>query len=119
MKAQQYEQIKKHGEDLNKIFNTGIEPVKLCKRLHRLEAKAHQLTTDYCNGAIEGDEYEKQADKILNNLDKILDYKQQNIPCFLNGDPRGYALKIRTDYSKSLYLHKDWGGYGIICPEIS
>lgn len=44
---------------------------------------------------------------------------------FLNGDPRGYALKLDPDRhpnAKALIeaarLHRDWGGYGILSPEI-
>ena len=42
---------------------------------------------------------------------------------FINGDARGYALKIEdkvmiSDY-KETGLYKDWGGYGILAPEIT
>jgi hypothetical protein len=39
---------------------------------------------------------------------------------FANGDPRGYALKIRSEYVKNnnLDIHRDWGGYGIIAPDL-
>ena len=36
-KKEMYQDIKKHGEQLNTIFNTGIEPIALCKKLRRLE----------------------------------------------------------------------------------
>jgi len=44
---------------------------------------------------------------------------------FVNGDARGYALKIdnETPEGKALIeackLHTDWGGYGILSPEIT
>lgn len=44
---------------------------------------------------------------------------------FVNGDPRGYALKIdnATLEGRALIaavgLHTDWGGYGILSPEIT
>jgi hypothetical protein len=44
---------------------------------------------------------------------------------FVNGDPRGYALKIDNEDSAGkalideLRLHTDWGGYGILSPEIT
>jgi hypothetical protein len=42
------------------------------------------------------------------------------VPVFLNRDPRGYALKIDDEWMRSQAhpLHRDWGGYGIIAPEI-
>ena len=38
---------------------------------------------------------------------------------FLNGDARGYALKIDDEYLKNnnFNIHRDWGGYGIIAPD--
>ena len=43
------------------------------------------------------------------------------VPIFLNGDPRGYALKIPDDYVRDndLNIHRDWGGYGIIAPDLA
>jgi hypothetical protein len=44
---------------------------------------------------------------------------------FVNRDPRGYALKIDPDNKlgtlliKDAGLHTDWGGYGILSPEIN
>lgn len=39
-KERMYKQIKEHGENLNAIFNTGIDNVTLCKKLLRIERKA-------------------------------------------------------------------------------
>ena len=41
---------------------------------------------------------------------------------FFNGDPRGYALKLSTQYTRyirscNINIHQDWGGYGIIAPD--
>lgn len=43
------------------------------------------------------------------------------VPVFLNGDPRGYSLKIEDNWMRerqNLRLHRDWGGYGIIAPDL-
>ncbi len=50
--VRQYEAIEAHGKNLLAIFQNATErdPVALCKRLRRLEAKASRITTDYCNG---------------------------------------------------------------------
>ena len=43
---------------------------------------------------------------------------------FVNGDPRGYALKIDPENKlgslliRDAGLHTDWGGYGILSPTI-
>ena len=45
------------------------------------------------------------------------------VPVFLNRDPRGYALKIKSEWMEarrdSVRLHRDWGGYGILAPDLS
>jgi hypothetical protein len=122
-KEKMYQNIKKHGENLNSIFNTGIEPITLCKKLHRLEVKAHQLATDYCNGenGVDTENWEDKCEPILKSVHKILNPENANVSIFLNADARGYALKIKFDdtYVRRFDIHKDWGGYGIIAPEFS
>jgi hypothetical protein len=121
-KQRMTERIEKHGNDLNRIFNLNDDPTKTAKMIHRFEAKAHQLATDYCNGenGIDSETWEPAADKILDALDKKINFKKAGIPVFLNGDARGYALKIDDEYvrNNNLEIHKDWGGYGILAPEL-
>jgi hypothetical protein len=45
-----YNKIQKHGNNLKTIFNLNTDSVKLCKKLFRLENKAHRLAENYCNG---------------------------------------------------------------------
>ena len=109
-----YQRIKKHGDNLKAIFNLDIDSVKLCKQLFRLENKAHQLATDYCNGDFTGN-VEKESEKILLKVSKILNTNTFNM--FLNTDARGYALKFFENFSKDKPIYKDMGGYGIIAPD--
>ena len=113
-----YRNISNHGENLKKIFSlpADTDPVKLCKKLFSLETKAHRLAEQYCNGDIEMEQWEAETDKILNAVNKILDYKNKGISVFANGDARGYTLKIKAKDTPS-YLFKDWGGFGIIAPD--
>ena len=108
--------ILKHGKNLNKIFNTGIEPVTLCKKLFRLENKAHRLATDYCNGVIDCEQWEELTQPILNKVVKILGVKN-DYNFFVNGDCRGYALKMFPDFVKDKKIYTDWGDNGIIAPD--
>ena len=111
------EQVLQHGFDLQRIFNiTDIGPAELAKKVHRLEVKAHRLAEEDCNTGNTPDDWD---DKILTSLDKIINFRVQNIPVFVNGDPRGYALKIDDKYVRdhNLDIHRDWGGYGILAPE--
>lgn len=124
VKTEMYERIEKHGNQLNVIFDTKIEPIDLCKKLRRLENKASQLTTMACNGEVEmGLEYEAKLQSILNSVNKILTntHLDTYVPIFINQDSRGYALKIKDSYVRenNLVIDRDWGGYGIIAPDLS
>jgi len=118
-----YRNIFNHGENLKKVFNlpADTEPVKLCKKLFSLEVKAHKLAEDYCNGVnnVDSETWEPLTDKILEQIDKFTGFKNKGIPVFVNGDARGYALKIDDEYvrANNIKIHKDWGGYGIIAPD--
>ena len=121
-----YSRITKHGQDLKAVFNLDqdIDPVKLCKRLLRLENKAHKLAVDFCNGVIDQLEWDQKADQILTKVETILKVPTgrgiiNKKVLFLNGDARGYALKIDDEYLKNnnFNIHRDWGGYGIIAPD--
>ena len=80
----------------------------------------NQLATHFCNYGYESEEEtEKIIDNVLNKVDKLLNFKNQNIPVFFNGDARGYTLKIDSDYmrdNKIYPFYSDWGKYGIIAP---
>lgn len=114
-----YQQIEKHGNDLNRIFNTGLDAITLCKKLRPLELKANKIATDWCNGVIDTENIDPIIEPILKKVYAILG---KNIaPIVFNGDARGYALKIPDGYMKAnnLSLYQDWGGYGIICPDFT
>ena len=115
-----YQQIEKHGNDLNRIFNTGLDAITLCKKLRRLENKANQLATDYCNGdnGIDSETIDSHTEPILKAVSKLLGNKY---PVIFNGDARGYSLKISDKVMRehNLKLHTDWGGYGILCPDFT
>jgi hypothetical protein len=120
-----YKQIKTHGLNLLEIFPNAIEqdPIKLCKKLHRIERKAHRRATDYCNGTYQdnedGTQMELDDQKQINSINKILSNDQSKLEILINWDPRGYALKISTKQAESLNIYKDWGGYGIIAPDFT
>jgi len=128
MKTTQLNQIIKHGENLNAIFNTGLDPVTLCKKLRRLENKANKLALDYCNGenGVNTQTWETKQAPVMAAVRKLLfPIGMTKTPLdwciFLNGDARGYALKIIDTYmsENNINLYKDWGGYGILAPEFN
>lgn len=134
-KIKMHEDIQKHGENLNAIFNTGIEPVKLCKSLYRLEKKAHHATTCLCNtntlNIMELNRYtgydveqatEAEEDKFFEGIKKqvVKILGKDSEKCFfINFDPRGYALKLKSEFCEGKQIYKDWGGFGIIAPDFT
>jgi hypothetical protein len=116
-KQQQTEGILNYGFKLNRIFKTQFGPVELCKKLHRIEKHMHRLAEDDCNGLIDETKLDNARKHAFKKLDEILGFQKIGIRVFVNGDPRGYALKIETEDAKNLDIQKDWGGYGILAPE--
>lgn len=110
------EEIVRHGINLNKIFNTGLSPYRLCRQLRSFERQAEILTTDECNT---GRDHEDELNNILSKVKKLL--KTDLDAIFINGDPRGYSLKIKDSYVRehNLKIHTDWGGYGILAPDFT
>jgi hypothetical protein len=129
MNAKTQAAVMAHGQNLIALFHLpkDTDPVTLCKKLRRLEREASNIGLRLCNGP----EYptEDAADiateRILDRVDKLIGFRALGIPVFVNRDPRGYALKI--DYEHMLQnhkgavarLHRDWGGYGIIAPDLT
>jgi hypothetical protein len=125
-KTEMYKRIEAHALNIAVIFGIKITCgngkngfVVLSKSLFRLENKAHKIATDYCNGVITEVQAGEAETKILNALNKILGYREKNIPVCLNFDARGYALKIGSEYVKKhvLKIERDLGGYGLIAPD--
>lgn len=117
------EKVKKHGEQLLVIFPKAKiqDPVLLYQHLLRLQTSAEQITLRLCNGPeySQGPDYvDKLLDKILQKVEDLLQAKQSGVNVFINRDPRGYALKIEDTDMIGRVLHKDWGGYGILAPEL-
>jgi hypothetical protein len=122
MTKTQKQSIEKHGKDLLAIFPKATErdPVELCRKLRRLEAKGAAIALRLCNGPEypEG-ESDRLVDALLGKVNELLG--NHAVPVFINLDPRGYALKIDDEWMREhreFSLHTDWGGYGIIAPEI-
>jgi len=111
---------------------------RISVRLFHLEQSARKAATAYCNGEpfyFPGDveKYDFRADGIA--WDKVKERITDSMRVtfagkmppgfFVNGDARGYALKIDPDNAggraliESCRLHTDWGRNGILSPEIT
>ena len=74
-KTTMYQQIEKHGNDLNRIFNTGLDAITLCKKLRRLELKANKIATDWCNGVIDTENIDPIIAPVLDKNQRYLLYR--------------------------------------------
>ena len=102
-KESMYKKITEHGSKLNTVFSLTGDPVKLYKRLHRLELAI--------------DTYQEKS--LIPRLAKIIGAENMD-KIYVNHDPRGYTLKLtETESLKHTSLFKDWGGYGILAPDFS
>ena len=123
MTEKQRQAIKKHGRNLQAIFPAAadLDPVTLCKKLRRIEVAANAKAVAYCNGEIDCDQWGQFSDATAAKVDAILGFRAAGVPVVVNGDPRGYALKIKEDWTREhdCLVYRDWGGYGIIAPEIN
>ena len=126
--AAMMEQIEAHGRNLLAIFPNAAErdPIALCKKLRRLEAKAQAIGLRLCNGPEYANENEpdQACAAILAKVNAILGNARNAVPVFINRDPRGYALKIDDEAIRELRahgkpIHSDWGGYGILAPDFT
>jgi len=139
MNTEMKKRIEQHGRNLLAIFPNAIEkdPVKLCKKLRRIETAARYGATCYCNGcglmergrgfdfgANEND-WEDFSDMQRAKVEKVLNPSPELLNALIiNGDARGYALKIGSDFMRvlietGLNLQTDMGGYGIIAPDLT
>lgn len=126
-KERMYQRIEIHGEKLKRIFKLSgvVDPVALCKKLRTIENKANWAATQLANGQIDQHEYEHKRSLVVASLRKLLGlyitdtcYEHEG-RLFINSDPRGYALKLPEKVAKDHDLYRDWGGYGIIAPDLT
>jgi hypothetical protein len=113
---------------------------KISVALLHLEQMANAAATAYCNGEAirlqrrgripldanlghDENAWENVKAYITEGVEQVFEFKK--IPgFFVNADARGYALKIDNENPQSkalideLRLHTDWGGYGILSPDL-
>lgn len=118
----QRESIERHGIQLLAIFPEAKErnPIRLCAKLRRIQSTVDDPILRHCNVGLTESEQDRAEVKALDGLDRLLSWRSSGVPVFVNWDPRGYALKIRDEWVRQhgAEILRDWGGYGIIAPEI-
>ena len=98
--------------------NDCANPYATYEILLTAERKANQKACQYCNGEISSEEWEKWGEKFVKNLAAKLGLDEMPSGFFLNGDPRGYALKMEEGTFPD-GLMRDFGGYGILGADFS
>lgn len=100
-----------------------VDGKKISVALFKAENDTSKRAEQYCNGECpEGDWI---ACKIVTNI--LIEDALGKLPpgFFVNSDPRGYALKIDNESPEgkalidAVGLQTDWGGYGLLSPEIT
>ena len=129
-KEQRQAQLDRHYNSLNNLYklNTGEDhpnPKRLSSTLLRLEREAHRETVGQMNDDIgeqcnEDGDYIESDKRIEAIKEKVLKLFKGNLNgFFINYDARGYAMKIKTEAIGDTGLYRDFGGYGILAPEIN
>lgn len=120
-------QLKRHYQALERLASfCGVDSAngkKLSNKLRRIEIELQKPLLDFCNGDFIGtyDDLDKITDNAEKEIQKLFNNKLQGL--HINRDPRGYALKIDDEVNRTIYkdidLNRDWGGYGLLAPEIT
>jgi hypothetical protein len=73
----------------------GPDGKKISVTLWKIERFAHEAATDYCNGVISAEQWEARKAFDTANVEKLFGKLPPGF--FVNGDARGYALKIDNE----------------------
>jgi hypothetical protein len=116
-----------HHAALASLRGTGckLTGIQIWRKLRAIERRAREATTAQCNGNHYGSQpYRNQEDwdgfcaKTQQEVLKV--FGITSLPgIFINGDARGYALKL--DPEKAIVpqgMVTDWGNFGILAAEI-
>lgn len=86
---------------------------KIYRSLRRIEARAHRANEAACSSQEGVDRLPSEYASIRRSVKRVLGSLPDGF--FINGDPRGYALKIDpSEAAVPSGLQKDWGGYGCL-----
>lgn len=97
--------------------NRKADGFSLWRKLRAIEAKAHKLATDYCNGDCTGEQWDAGKAQFTQEVFEVLGRLPAGF--YVNGDARGHALKIDCDSGPiPSGMDVDWGQNGILAPVI-
>lgn len=105
----------RHIDQLDRLVSSKVSPIEVFSKLRRLEKTMSRKACDYCNGDMSREQWEKAEKAAIKKICAMLPYLEPE-KIYINGDPRGYALKL-TEGSRETISYQDWGGYSILAPE--
>ena len=137
MKKQELERItnerNRHNAALLALANelnpgNKLSGLQIWRKLRRLEVMASNAATAQCNGQAYGgqpyrneDQWKQFKAAVSAKVSAIFGGKLPPA-FFVNGDPRGYALKLDSgdgqNAATAFELHQDWGRNQILAPDI-
>jgi len=107
----------RHIQILGEMFGKDVpNPYETYEILLKAEKEANRRMCKECNEAIDEEQSEKWMENFLARLQKKLGVEKMPEGFFVNGDPRGYSLKMKAGTFPSGFW-TDFGGYGILVPE--
>lgn len=125
-KTLRLERLERHYQTLEKLsefLGKKQNGKKLSLKLLALEKRGNRAATDYCNGEMGMDSTKWQFEQkhLIKEIEKLFGGAVPGL--IVNGDARGYTLKLDDEFVRNFYpleinLYRDWGGYGILSPEI-
>lgn len=90
-------------------------------QLRKIEKKLTKLHEKACDIPVAEITIDKAHDIATLEIKRIFNVVPKGL--YINTDPRGYALKIDDEVFKSNYqgisLETDWGGYGLLAPDLN
>ena len=118
MKTTKANQIANHVNNLVARYGSlTVSPETLWRVIRRAECKMNRLAAIDADGRLTVEEWE-QAEQVARRcvIRCFANPEKITRELWVNGDPRGYALKLGKDM-RGTGLATDWGGYGILAPE--
>lgn len=104
----------RHCDALAKLAGGG-DGEAIYRSLRRIEARAHRQAERECNGELSERESATLDTRTKAQVAKLFN-GETPAGFFINGDPRGYALKLKSEFRPE-GLSQDLGGYGILAPK--
>ena len=89
-------------------------------RCRGLGSAANANERKFFTGGMDCEQWSKVASESKRKLVGLLGFPKglNYCPVGINGDARGYSLKIASEFAKDLRIERDLGGYGILAPDL-